>query len=117
MVASRSPGHHIGCAWANGRGAGKRLETASGFRIGRRDMHHRLLVARLVIAEFGHLLQGLANSRDIAMAKDTKASGEKGLFLPSRSTYWFFRKAMMACAIVTRFVACSFISFLPLSRA
>src|SRR5881227_908814 len=45
-------------------------------------MYHSLLVASLIIAELGHLLQCLANSGDIAMAKDTKASGEKGLFSP-----------------------------------
>src|SRR6266700_5180200 len=45
-------------------------------------MYHSLLVASLIIAELGHLLQCLANSGDIAVAKDTKASGEKGLFLP-----------------------------------
>src|SRR6266550_2858984 len=45
-------------------------------------MHHSLLVAGLIIAELGHLLQCLANSGDIAVAKDTKASGEKGLFSP-----------------------------------
>src|SRR2546421_12314058 len=45
-------------------------------------MHHCLLVASLIIAKLGHLLQRLANSGDIAVAKDTKASGEKGLFSP-----------------------------------
>ena len=45
-------------------------------------MHHSLLVAGLIIAELGHLLQCLANSGDIAVTKDTEASGEKGLFSP-----------------------------------
>src|SRR5881398_2858051 len=45
-------------------------------------MHHGLLVASLIIAELGHLLQCLANSGDIAVAKDTKASGENSPFSP-----------------------------------
>src|SRR5947209_1185496 len=39
-----------------------------------------------------------------------------GCSLPSRSTYWLLRKAMTAWAIVTRFVACSFIFVLPSFR-
>src|SRR5207248_438941 len=43
-------------------------------------MHHCLLVARLVVAELRHLLQRLADSANIAMAKDAKATGKERLF-------------------------------------
>src|SRR5947209_10750614 len=39
-----------------------------------------------------------------------------GCSLPSRSTHWLLRKATTAWAIVTRFVACSFMFVLPSFR-
>ncbi len=44
-------------------------------------MDHSLLIASLVVTELGHLLQGLTDSCDIPMTKDTKASREKGLLV------------------------------------
>ena len=55
-------------------------------------MHHGLLVASLIIAELGHLLQCLANSGDIAVAKDTKAAGKKRLFSPVALHVLIFEK-------------------------
>jgi hypothetical protein len=42
-------------------------------------MDHGLFVARLIVTEVRHLLQGLADARDIAMSKDAKAASEKCL--------------------------------------
>src|SRR5882724_4143410 len=43
-------------------------------------MHHRLLIACLVIAKIGHLLQGLTNACHIAMTKYPKTAREKSQF-------------------------------------
>ncbi len=43
-------------------------------------MHHRLFVAGLEIAKIGILLQGLPDAGDVAVAENTPASGEEGVF-------------------------------------
>ena len=43
-------------------------------------MYHGLLITCLVVTELRHLLQGLADSPDIAVAEDAEASCEKRLF-------------------------------------
>jgi len=45
-------------------------------------MHHGLFVAGLVVAKFRHLLERLTDAGDIAMTKDAKTPGEKGLLYP-----------------------------------
>src|SRR5437660_5620628 len=82
VVGRSSARDHIGCARADRRRTGKRLQAVLRLRIGRRDMHHGLLVAGLIVAELRHLLQRLANPSNIAMSKNTEASSEKGLFSP-----------------------------------
>ncbi len=42
-------------------------------------MDHRLLVASLVVAEVGVLLERLADAGDVAVAEDAEAAGEEGL--------------------------------------
>ena len=42
-------------------------------------MHHRLLVARLVVAKVGVLLQGLAHAGHVAVAKDPETAREERL--------------------------------------
>ena len=42
-------------------------------------MHHRLLVAALVVAKVGVLLERLADAGDVAVAEDAEAAGEEGL--------------------------------------
>jgi len=43
-------------------------------------VHHRLLIPRLVVSERARvLLQGLANARDIPVAKDAPAARKEGL--------------------------------------
>src|SRR5260370_1172352 len=64
---------------ADRRGTGKRLQAIPGFSISCGNMYHRLLIARLVVTKFRHLLQRLADSRNIAMTKDAKTPGEKRL--------------------------------------
>jgi hypothetical protein len=45
-----------------------------------RCVHHRLLVAALVVSQpILHLMERLANSGDIAMAEDAEHTGEKRL--------------------------------------
>ena len=75
-------GHHIRCARADRRGTREGLQAVTGLREGRRDVHHRLFIAGLVVTELGHLLQPLTHARDIPMAEDAKAPGKKGVFSP-----------------------------------
>jgi hypothetical protein len=42
-------------------------------------MHHSLLVATLIIAKIGVLLERLAHAGDVAVAKNPEAAGEKWL--------------------------------------
>ena len=44
-------------------------------------MHHRLLITGLVITKVGVLLQGLTDTRHIAVPKNPKTTREKWLFI------------------------------------
>jgi hypothetical protein len=44
-------------------------------------MNHCLLVSGLVVAKLWRLLQGLANTSHIAVAKNAKATGEELIFV------------------------------------
>ena len=57
----------------------RRLQAIFVFGIGHRSVHHGLFVARLVIAKISVLVQRLADARDVAVAENAKAAGEKAL--------------------------------------
>ena len=57
------------------------MQAILGFGIGDGGVHHRLLVARLIVTEApGVLLERLADTGDIAMSENPPATGEKGCF-------------------------------------
>ena len=57
----------------------KRLQSVLHLREADGGVDLRLLVARLVVAEVGHLLQRLADARHVAVAEDAEAAGEERL--------------------------------------
>ena len=66
-------GHHVGRAGTDGAGARQRLGAARGAREPGRGMHHRLLVAGLIVGQRAPaLLQGLPQTAHVAMAEDAE---------------------------------------------
>ncbi len=76
-------------------------------------MHHCLLVTSLIVTELRYLLQGLANSRDIAMTKDTKAASEKKLLYPIALHVLVFEKGDDSLCHCSTFY-CLYTHMLPL---
>ena len=73
-------GDHVGRAGADRRGAGERAQTVVHLGVGRRGVDHRLLVARQIVAQgCSLLLQGLADTGDVAMAEDAEHAAKKRL--------------------------------------
>ena len=104
-------GDHVGGARPDGADAGKGLQAVFDLGVGGRGVDRALFVAYLVVAEVGVLQQRFAHAGHAAMAKDPRQPAKNCVSTPSRSTYWFFRKRMRACAMVRRIVDGSDIVF------
>jgi hypothetical protein len=75
-------GEHVGGAGPDRGGAGERLEAVLHPGVRDRHVDLGLLVARLVVAELGCLLQRLANPGHVAVAEDAPAAGKERLLDP-----------------------------------
>jgi len=79
----RRAGDHVGRAGADRRRAGEGLQAVLHLGVGHGNVHHRLLVAGLVVAEGVRvLLQGLPDAGHVAVAEDAPRPGEEGGFHP-----------------------------------
>lgn len=76
----RRTGDHIGRAGADGGGADQGAQAVGMFGKGRGGMYHRLLVACLIIAEVGVLVERLSQAGDVAVPKDAKTARKEALF-------------------------------------
>src|SRR5690606_41987835 len=76
-------GDHIGRARADRGRAGEGLQTVLHLRVRGGGVDHRLLVARLIVAErIRILLERLPDACDVTMPQDAPASGEERVFAP-----------------------------------
>ena len=71
---------HVRCAGPDRRRAGEGLQPVPHLGIADSDVNLRLLITRLVVAEVRHLLERLADPRDVAVSEDTEAAGKEGVF-------------------------------------
>src|SRR5204862_2341885 len=70
-------GHHVCRSRPDRRCARKSAKPVTHLRKGRRCVDHRLFVTRQIVSERRLLLEGLTDSRDVAMTEDAPYSGEK----------------------------------------
>ena len=71
-------GHHVGGAGPDRAGAGQRLGAQRGAREAGRGMHHRLLVAGLVVGQIRPaLLQRLPEAAHVAVPEDAEDGGDQ----------------------------------------
>jgi hypothetical protein len=76
-------GDHVGGAGADRAGAGKHPQPVVHFGVGRRRVHHRLLVARQVVGQRAALfVERLANAGDVPVAEDPEDAATQRLFAP-----------------------------------
>ena len=77
---ARGAGDHVGGARTDRRRAGERPQPVRHLRERRRGVHHRLLVAALVVAQpIAHLIERLADAGDVAVAEDAEDAGKERL--------------------------------------
>ncbi len=78
---ARRAGDHVGGARADRRCAGERAQPVVHLGVGGRGVHHRLLVARQVVAHRAALfLQRLPDAGDVAVPEDAEHAAEERLF-------------------------------------
>ena len=77
----RSAGNHVGCAGADGGGAGKGAHSVAGLGKPRRQVHAGLLIAHQDVFEIGVLLQSLAYAGHVSVTEDAEHSREECILL------------------------------------
>ena len=118
---NRGSSEHVGSPWTHRCCAGKCCTATLHTSKGRRFMHHRLLIARLVIRHQGwvfnrELLERLTNTSNISMPEDSKDT-LNGAFAVIAIDCVLMRKEFNNCLANCHFACGHIKSFLRCRRA